>query len=174
MRKVILAVAVSLDGKIEGPKGEFDWCFTDQDYGMSEFLNGIDTILFGRKSYDLVVRMDESGEFKDPWIGYNNFVFSKTLTQVKEGYSLISDDISGFIKDLRSKEGKDIWLFGGAILTSSFIEIGLLDEIWLAVHPLLLGPGKPIFSNLMGRLPLNLIDSQVYSTGLISLRYAVN
>jgi len=173
MRKIILAVATSLDGKIEGPNGEFDWCFTDQDYGMSDFMGGIDTIFFGRKSYELVVKMDESGEYKDPYGDYNTFVFSNTLTRVKEGYNLISGDIEGRVQEIKSGEGKDIWLFGGASLTTSFIKMGMLDEIWLGVHPLLLGPGKPMFSDLKDRLPLSLLDSKIYSTGMVSLKYSV-
>lgn len=173
MSKVILAVATSLDGKIEGPNGEFDWCFSDQDYGMSNFMKRIDTIFFGRKSYDLVIRMDESGQYADPYGQYNNFVFSKTLTRVKEGYNLVSEQIADRVKEIKSSEGKDIWLFGGASLTTSFIEEELLDEVWLAVHPLILGPGKPMFLDLQDRLPLNLVDSKSYSTGLVSLRYEV-
>ena len=131
MRKVILEVAVSLDGKIEGPRGEFDWCFDDQDYGMTDFLNGIDTIFFGRKSYDLVMRMDESGEYKDPWGDYNNYVFSKTLSDVKKGYNLISEDVEKQVNQMKSAEGKDIWLFGGASLTTYFIEKELLKDLWI-------------------------------------------
>ena len=73
MRKIILNVAVSLDGFIEGPNGEFDWCFTDQDYGMSDFMKSIDAILFGRKSYELMLKMS-----KNPFPEKMKYIFSKT------------------------------------------------------------------------------------------------
>ena len=172
-RKIILSLAISLDGKIEGPNGEFDWCFDDQDYGMIEFLSGIDSIFFGRKSYELVQKMDESGEYKDPWGEYKNYVFSNTLTHVKKGYSIISGDIESQVREMKSGPGKDIWLFGGSSLTSFFINNGLIDEMWLAFHPILLGPGKALFEDLDKRFVLELIDCKSYSTGLISLRYSI-
>ena len=173
MRKIILAVAISLDGKIEGPNGEFDWCFTDQDYGMKDFMAGIDTVFFGRKSYDLVMRMDESGEYKDPYGNMNNFVFSNTISKVKNGYSIISGNIEDQVNEIKAKDGKDIWLFGGTNLTTSFINARLIDEIWLAHHPIILGPGKQLFEDLKGRVVLELIDSTSYNTGLISMRYKI-
>lgn len=172
-RNVILAVASSLDAKIEGPNGEFDWCFTDQDYGMNEFMSGIDTIFMGRKSYELMIRMEESGESENPYKSLDTYVFTNSLTQVKEGYSIISGDFVDKVKSLKKEDGKDIWLFGGTSLTTSFINSRLLDSIWLTVHPLLLGPGKPLFNDLAGRVPLKLISEKSYSTGLVSLTYAV-
>ena len=175
MRKIILAVAISLDGKIEGPNGEFDWCFTDQDYGMNKFLAGIDTIFFGRKSYELVRRMDESGEYKDPYRHLNNFVFTNTLAEVTEGYSIISGNIGDQVRELKEKKGgKNIWLFGGTSLTTSLMNAGLIDELWLSFHPIILGPGKPLFEDLNGRFPLKLINSKTYSTGLISIKYRIH
>ena len=173
MRKVILSAALSLDGKIEGPNGEFDWCFDDQDYGMTDFLKRIDSIVFGRKSYELVQKMDESGEFKDPWGDYDNYVFSKTLTTVKDGYTLVSEDPLTFMNTLKAESGKDIWLFGGASLTRAFIEQGLLDELFLGIHPIILGPGKPMFEDLKQRMPLELMESKVYNTGMISVSFKV-
>ena len=60
MRKVILALAVSLDGYIEGPNGEYDWCFTDQDYGLSDFFKRIDAVFIGRKTYELTLNMGDN------------------------------------------------------------------------------------------------------------------
>ena len=164
---------MSLDGKIEGPNGEYDWCFTDQDYGMGEFMKSIDTIFLGRKSYELVMKMDESGEYKDPYTSYTNYVFSKTLTKVKSGYTIISDNVSERIKEIKSGKGSDIWLFGGAGLTTSIIQFKLLDELWIALHPIILGPGKPMFSDLEDRLNLELFECKEYSSGLVSLKYSV-
>ena len=75
------------------------------------------------------------------------------------------------MKKLKKEKGKDIWLFGGAGLTTSLINLGLVDELSLAVHPVLLGNGKPLFNNIKNKINLKLIDSKTYSTGLISLKY---
>lgn len=170
MKKVILGLAVSLDGFIEGPNGEFDWCFTDQDYGMSEFLKGIDAIFMGRKSFELVQSM--GGE--NPWKGLTTYVFSNTLTSITDPDTrLVSGDAVKEANAIRSSSGKDIWLFGGARLTGSFMKEGLVDELWLSVHPILLGNGRRLFQHLDSRVTLHLEESKTYATGLVSLRYSV-
>lgn len=165
MRKIILGVAMSLDGLIEGPNGEYDWCFTDQDYGMKNFLKQIDTILYGRKSYEVA-----GGNIFPKKQG---IVFSSTLTRVNAGDQLVGKDTIGHIRQMKSMEGKDMWLFGGASLTASLMEANLVDELWLSVHPVLLGSGKALFANLPGRVTTRLLTSKTYNTGLVSLRYEV-
>jgi len=167
MRKIILGVAVSLDGFIEGPNGEYDWCFTDQDYGMAEFFQRIDTVFMGRKSYELTLTMEGGGGMPS----MKEYVFSNTLKKAKEGTTILSGDIKQSIEKIKKEAGKDIWLFGGAGLTSSLMNLGLVDEISLAVHPILLGSGKPMFTGIMKRIKLNLVDTKTYSTGLVSLVY---
>lgn len=168
MRKVILGLAVSLDGFIEGPNGEYDWCFTDQDYGMSDFMKRIDAIIMGRKSFEIA----QKHEGESLWKGVLTYVVSGTLKKIDDpDTKLISGDLLGEIGKLKRSEGKDIWLFGGAELTTFFINEQLIDEYWLAVHPIILGSGKQLFQNIEGRKKLKLIDQQAYSTGLVSLRY---
>lgn len=169
MRKIILGVAVSLDGFIEGPHGEYDWCFMDQDYGMSDFFKRIDTVFMGRKSYELVLTIE--GDSGIPPM--KEYVFSNTLKKVKEGTTILSGDIKKHIEKIKKESGKDIWLFGGASLTSSLMNLGLVDEISVAVHPILLGSGKLLFSGITSRIKLQLADSKTYSTGLVSLVYNV-
>ncbi|WP_020599294.1 dihydrofolate reductase family protein [Spirosoma panaciterrae] len=169
-RNVVLCVAVSLDGYIEGPNGEYDWCFTDQDYGMTEFLARIDSIFIGRKSYELMTNPNEAAsEYSFPQ--FKKYVFSTTLKNVGEGAELVSGDVKAQVDRLKSQPGNDFWLFGGADLTRSFMEEGLIDELFLAVHPILLGGGKPLFAGLKERVSLKLLDTQTYSTGLVSMRY---
>lgn len=168
MRKVILGVAVSLDGFIEGPNGEYDWCFTDQDYGMSDFLKRIDAIFMGRKSYELTKKI----EGQNPWKGMMTYVFSNTLKEINDkGVKLVKGDSKKEITSLKQEKGKDIWLFGGAELTTFFINEALTDELWLAVHPILLGSGKPLFRHINSRKKLKLVDHKTYDTGLVSLCY---
>src|SRR5688500_8805404 len=134
MRKVILQLATSLDGYIEGPNGEYDWCFTDQDYGLNDFFKRIDAVFIGRRSYEMALSME--GEMPGmPKL--TEYVFSRTLNEVREGSILIKDNVKEKVLDIKSQPGKDIWLFGGASLTSSLMNDGLVDEISLAVHPIL-------------------------------------
>jgi len=163
MRKIILGVAVTLDGYIEGPKGEYDWCFTDQDYGMEAFMNRIDTIFYGRKSYTMA-----GGNI---FPARKAYVFSNTLTQPLPDAEVISGDIVEAIRAIQRQPGKDIWLFGGASLTSVLINANLVDELWLSVHPLLLGSGKLLFQDLNERKYFVLKDAKTYSSGLVALFY---
>ncbi|MEI9920342.1 MAG: dihydrofolate reductase family protein [Bacteroidota bacterium] len=167
MRKIVLNVAVSLDGLIEGPNGEYDWCFTDQDYGLTDFFNSIDTIFMGRKSYEVAVANDGM----NMWKGVKTYVFSNTLTEspskdVKIIRSM--DEVATILQE----PGKNIWLFGGAELTTAFINNKLVDELWLSVHPIVLGSGKPLFQNIDTRKNFKLIDTITYSSGLITLKYS--
>ena len=171
MRKVILSLAVSLDGYIEGPHGEYDWCFTDQDYGMTDFFKRIDSIFIGRRSYELTLTMGDAAMPGFPKL--SEYVFSNTLKEVKPGAILVSGDIKAEIERIKQAPGKDIWLFGGADLTASLLEHNLIDEIGLAIHPVILGAGKPLFSRIRERINLHLEDSKTYSSGLVALTYAL-
>jgi len=169
MRKVILGLAVSLDGFIEGPNGEYDWCYTDQDYGMSAFFKNVDAIFIGRKSYEMSLGTDGGG---DMFPRMKEYVFSNTLKEIKRG-ELVSGDIEAKVKAIKKKPGKDIWLFGGAELTRHLMNLRLVDLLWLSVHPILLGSGKPLFSDIKGRVQLKLIEAKSYNTGLVSMMYEV-
>jgi dihydrofolate reductase len=170
MRKLILGLAVSLDGFIEGPNGEYDWCFTDQDYGLKEFFQRIDSIFVGRKTYEMSLGMDGG---VDGFPKFKEYVFSNTLNNVKEGAILIKGNIKEEVEKIKNQPGKDIWLFGGADLTTNLMNLGMVDELGLAVHPILLGDGKPLFKNIKERIYLKLADTKTYSTGLVYLTYIV-
>lgn len=166
MRKVILGLAVSLDGFIEGPNGEYDWCFTDQDYGLTEFSTRIDALVMGRKTYEMM----KGYEGASPWSHAKTYVFSRTL-KPESGFELLNGDLVETTKQLKQHSGKDIWLFGGADLATQFINHNLIDEYWLSIHPILLGAGKPLFHGIADRKKLKLIESKVYETGLVSVKY---
>lgn len=169
MRKIILNVAVSLDGFIEGPLGEYDWCFMDQDYGMGDFLSRIDAIFYGRKSYEVMLAAGPN-----PFADKRSYVFSNSSSLSFEGVEWINGDVVNKVKTIKQQSGGDIWLFGGASLTSFFLNEGLVDELSLAVHPILLGSGKPLFQNIPERKSLTLIGSKQYNTGLVILNYKLN
>jgi dihydrofolate reductase len=167
----LIGVAVTLDGFIEGPNGEYDWCFTDQDYGMQEFLKSIDATFYGRKSYEMM--QTYGGPEGNPFKGIKSYVFSRSWKGSGEDYELVSGDVIAQVKRIKQSAGKDIWLFGGASLTSSLMNAHLVDELWLSVHPILLGAGKALFSGIEGRRVTKLVESKVYETGLVSLRYSL-
>jgi dihydrofolate reductase len=176
MRKLILGLAVTLDGYIEGPNGEYDWCFTDQDYGLNEFFARVDAIFIGRKSYEIAQQHAENnnGEMIPHMPAMTEYVFSKTLKTVKEGAVLISEDSMTEVRRIKELPGKDIWLYGGAEFSDALMKEGLVDELWLSVHPILLGGGKALFRKQSNRTKLTLLKSKTYETGLVSLCYSIN
>lgn len=166
MRKIILNLALSLEGYIEGSGGEFDWCFTDQDYGFSAFMARIDTLVMGRKSYELMISMEE-----DSFADKRRIVVSQSLKNVEKGWELLEGEMEDAIGKLRETGGKDIWLFGGAELANAFLRADLVDELMLAVHPLLLGGGKPLFGDLPDRKYFKLLEARSYDSGMVILHY---
>jgi dihydrofolate reductase len=176
MRKLILGLAVTLDGYIEGQNGEYDWCFTDQDYGLNEFFTRVDSIFIGRKSYEMAQQYAENnnGEFVPGMPLMTEYVFSTRLSSVKKGAILIAEDSINAAQRIKAQLGKDIWLYGGASLTDAFMKAGLVDELWLSVHPMLLGSGKPLFRGSDSRTKLTLLESKTYESGLVSLRYRID
>jgi dihydrofolate reductase len=162
MRKIILSVAVSLDGFIEGPKGEYDWCPPPSKKEMDDFLKGIDIIFMGRKSYEM------AGEFMTP--EKLTYVFSNKLKQVRgKNVKLLSGDVTKEVEKIRNQDGKNIWLWGGASLTSWFINRNLVDEMWLGLVPIVLGSGKPLFENIEDRKKFNPTEAEVLK-GYFSLK----
>ena len=171
MRKVVLNLAVSLDGFIEGPNGEYDWCLTDQDYGMTEFFSSTDTIFIGRKSYEMIAGMEDE---YFPAI-QKIYVFSDTLPPVEHHKVEIIGraDFDNKVAAILHQEGANIWMFGGASLISAFVERKLISQMVLSVHPLILGGGKPLFQNIISKVDLLLVDTKTYDTGLVQLNYVL-
>lgn len=180
-RKIILDLAVTLDGFIEGKHGEVDWCIMDPEMGFNHFLNQIDTILYGRKSYDLwgqyTPEMEQTDSEKEIWELIHRkekYVFSRTQKGTDQKAIFINDHIPEEINALKNKPGKDIWLYGGANMITAFIHLGLIDEYRLSVHPVVLGEGKPLFVDIKQRLKLKLVDARTFSSGVVQLIYHAN
>ena len=168
MRKIIVNLCCSLDSFIEGANGEIDWCFTDQDYGMTPFLDRVDTLIFGRHSYVQLLEMAP-----DAFSDKQRIVISKTIQTEDKNTRIISSNVKEEIQNLINQSGKDIWFFGGASLLSTFLNLDLIDELMIAVHPLILGSGKPLFIDINQKKKLRLKDTKTYSTGLVQLIYEV-
>jgi dihydrofolate reductase len=177
-RRVILDLAVTLDGFIEGKNGEVDWCIMDSDMGFIDFLYQIDTILYGRKSYELWGNYTPETEVteteKELWDlvhSKQKYVFSRTQKGTDDKAIFINDQILEEVNKLKNKPGKDIWLYGGSSLITSFIRLGLVDEFRLSVHPVVLGEGKPLFMDIREKLNLKLVNTRSFSSGVVQLIY---
>ncbi|OAM94930.1 bifunctional deaminase-reductase domain protein [Pelosinus fermentans DSM 17108] len=101
----------------------------------------------------------------------NKVVVSTTYTASSGEVQYINRNIEAEIRKLKQEPGKDVWLYGGASLISTFINLGLVDEYRLSVHPVVLGAGKPLFESLRERLSLVLTDVRRYSSGVVQLVY---
>jgi dihydrofolate reductase len=177
MRKVILDLAVSLDGFIEGPNGEIDWCIMDDDMDFNGFLSGIDTIFYGRVSYDNWGNYQPDASTSEAeqqlWREVHSkkkYVFS-SQSRSDDHATFISADLVNKVSEIKNEEGKDIWLYGGASLISSFIQFNLIDIYRISVHPVVLGSGKPLFENLAGRIELRTTGTRVFKSGVVQLIY---
>ncbi|MEI4771651.1 dihydrofolate reductase family protein [Psychrobacillus sp. FJAT-51614] len=180
-RRIILDLAVTLDGFIEGKNGEVDWCIMDSEMEFINFLNQIDTILYGRKSYDLwgqyTPEKEVSDTEKEIWKSIHSkgkYVFSKTQKKSDNKAIFINDNIIEEMNKLKNGTGKDIWLYGGASLITTFINLGLIDEFRLSVHPVILGEGNPLFIDIKQRLNLILVNTKTFSSGVVQLCYHRN
>ncbi|CAM4021164.1 dihydrofolate reductase family protein [Lederbergia lenta] len=180
-RRIILDLAVTLDGFIEGENGEVDWCIMDAEMNFNQFLNDIDTILYGRKSYDLwgdfTPQNDANEAEKEMWETVHSkekYVFSRTQKRTENKVTFINDNIIEEVNKLKNQNGKDIWLYGGGSLITTFIELGLVDEFRLSVHPVILGEGKRLFMDINKRINLQMVDTKKYSTGVVQLIYRLN
>jgi len=179
MRKIILNLAATLDGFIEGANGELDWCILEEDMHFDRFLESIDTIFYGRVSYDQWgnYQPDASAPEMEKQIysaiqSKKKFVFS-SQPRVDNNATFISANVADLVKKIRNQPGKDIWLYGGAKLITTFIENGLIDEYMISVHPTALGAGKPLF-DISARLSLVLAETKVFKSGVVQLIYTSN
>lgn len=175
MKKLILYIATSLDGKIAKPDGDVAWL--DQlpnpdksDYGYADFYNTLDTTLMGRKTYDQVLGFD----LKEPlYPKTKNYVFTTQKDNPVEGFEFVNEDPVTFTKKLKQQEGKDVWLIGGAAINTPLFNAGLIDEMMVFVMPIVLGDGIPLFARSPNTNEIQLIDNKVYEGGAALLHYAV-
>lgn len=171
MRKVVYGGAMSLDGFIAGPNGEYDWIVMDPDIDFAAAMSRFDTFLIGRKTFDVMRR---AGNAAPPSPGIQNIVFSRTLRPEDCPEATLSHDAEGVVADLRARPGKDIALFGGGELFRSLLAAGLVDEVSVSVIPVLLGGGIPFLPSPAGRARLKLKKHLVYTkSGTVGLEYDI-
>jgi dihydrofolate reductase len=169
-RRVRYQVAMSLDGFIAGPNGEADWIITDPEIDFKEIYSWFDTMLIGRRTFEVMKGAGGSGSMP----GMQVYVCSRTLRQEDYPAVTIVAEPEAVVTELRSKPGKDVWLFGGGSLFGSLAELRLVDTVEVAVIPVLLGEGVPLLPAPANRVTLKLIRHKLYSkTGIMSLQYEV-
>ena len=172
MRHVIYGGAMSLDGYIAGPNGEYDWIVMDPDINFAEMNARFDTFLIGRKTFEAMRRMGSDGKSVP---GIQNIVFSRTLKPSELPHVDIRDDAERVVAQLRTKPGKDIALFGGGELFRSLLAASLVDAVGVSVIPVLLGGGIPLLPSPATRATLKLRSQRVYEkTGTVVLEYDIN
>jgi dihydrofolate reductase len=168
MRKIVAGFAISLDGYIEGPNGEYDWIMMDNDFDFAGHMKRFDSFFFGRNSYEKLL---QQGNISFP--GIKNYVFSNSLKTVDKNFTLLKGDINKLVADIKKQDGKDIAVYGGANLLSSLLDLNLVDELTMSVIPVVLGQGKPMTGILKQRVYLTLIEIKKFSSGTVQLIYQV-
>jgi dihydrofolate reductase len=185
MRKVILSIQVTLDGFIEGPKGELDWMVMDEELWeyVNDLLSTVDTTLFGRVAYQGFANywpaaatnpLSPKNEIDFAhWIEKTpKIVFSKTLEKLEwKNSRLVKGNIVEEVAKMKQQPGKDLLMFGGAGIASTFMKLDLIDEYRIKVHPIILGKGIPLFKGIKDRMNLKLLKSKTFDSGVVGLYY---
>jgi dihydrofolate reductase len=178
-RRIIVYIATSADGYIARPDGDVEWLNrrARADYGMGKFYRTIDTILWGRKTYDwLIAYYKKKGTTKKSLFDtkVTNYVFSrKPPRKPLPGVQFVSEPVKAFARRLRATPGKDIWMMGGGGLIASFLDAGEIDEFDIHVIPVFIGQGIPLVAPRHRDVSLRLRSSRKYPDGVVRLRYEV-
>ncbi|MGK0209279.1 MAG: dihydrofolate reductase [Patescibacteria group bacterium] len=174
MGKVVLYIAMTLDGYIASENGSIDWLKkyeknTDgEDYGYGDMIAGMGSVIMGNSTYK---QIQTFGEY--PYSDFDSYVFTRNLSLEKDSHvTYVHDSVKELISSIQKKSDKDIWLIGGGKLISSFLETDLIDEYILTVVPILLGKGIPLFSGDFGVRNLKLNSTKGYKSGLMQMNYS--
>jgi len=174
-RKIIVSIATSADGYIARPDGDVGWLDRPQPkghYGMGEFFKSIDTILWGRKTYDKGIEMGMKESGFSPKV--KNYVFSRSVAPSSAGaFEFVNEPIKPFAQRLRAQPGKDIWMMGGGEIIASFLDQGEIDEFSIHVIPILIGEGIPLVQPRHRSIPLKLLSTKKFPDGVVHLNYRV-
>jgi len=174
LRKITFGGANSLDNYFARLDDGVDWLMWSDEAGeiMRDYWKNIDTMLLGRKTYEVGLKMSKGK--KNPYSGIKTYVFSRTLAGKKpKGVEIVSKDAVGFVKDLKEKPGKDICLMGGGDFAKTLFEADLIDEIGFNIHPVLLGSGIPLFHKMKKQIDLELIECKPFKNGCVYVSYRV-
>ena len=180
MRIVTYGAACSLDGFIAGTDGALDWLHFSRDVEktMSRYWSTVDTVLMGRKTWEISAGQNAGTEGTGHSDGngaspIKTYIFSRTLREAPAGAEIVSSDAGRFVKELKRQPGKGICLMGGGELAGALFEAGVIDEVGLNVHPIILGSGIPFFRDPKRRIELELAESRTIDGGCVLSTYRV-
>ena len=172
-RKIIAHLAVSADGYICRPDGGIEWLerpMPKHGYNMAAFMKSVDTILWGRKTYDFAVKMGGVGVYGK----VKHYAFSsKPPKDVLPGVEFVREAIPDFVKRLKAAPGKNIWMMGGAGLIASFLDAGAIDEFSLHVIPVMIGEGIPLVAPRHRHIELELMETHAFEDGVVHVGWRV-
>ena len=169
-RRLRYGVAVSLDGFIAGPNGEFDWIVMDPSIDFAALYKEFDTAVMGRKTYEVLTAQGGHGAMP----GLEVVVFSRTMPAATyPGVRILNDDPGTALTELKSRPGRDIWLYGGGSLFRSLLDAGLVDTVEVAVIPVLLGSGIPLLPPGAASKLVLADQKTLPASGIVSLYYSI-
>jgi len=172
-RKIIVYIATSVDGYIARPDGNVDWLnrpMPKDGYGMTAFARSVDTILWGRKTYDFAAKMGGVGVYGK----VKHYAFSRQPpADPLPGVEFVFESIPEFVGKLKAVRGKNIWMMGGAAIIASFLDAGAIDEFSIHVIPVMIGEGIPLVAPRHRNIPLELISARSFPDGVVHLNYSV-
>jgi dihydrofolate reductase len=174
MRKVIYGGACSLDGYFADRNGAVDWLQFSKDVEgiMRESWASVDTVLLGRKTWEWA--SSRPGPDDPSVAGVTSYVFSRTLTSIPDKKAqLVTSDAGEFVRRLKAGPGKDMIVMSGGNFATSLLKAGLIDEVGLNIHPVLLGAGPPAFGDAGAQISLELTECRQLKGGCVFVRYAV-
>lgn len=166
-RRLKLFIAVSLDGCLARRDERLDWLLDDADYGYNDFYASVDTLIVGRRTYDVCLTFDEY-----PYAGKRVLVLSRSRNGVDQnGAEYTAEEPFELVHRLRSAPGAHLWLVGGGQIVRAFLAANLVDDFDLFVHPILLGDGLPLFPAGFPQTRLDLVSTEAFPSGLVRLSY---
>jgi len=170
LREVVLYIAMSLDGYIADEKDDLGFLsvveMKGEDYGYSDFINTVDTVIMGRKTYQKTLTF---GEF--PHKTRKCYVVSRSITGKDENVEFYNGDLTVMIKNLKEKNGKNIFIDGGAEVVNQLMKLHLIDKYIISIVPIFIGKGISLFNNGRQEENLKLIRSETFPSGLVQLWY---
>lgn len=176
MRKISLFIAMSLDGYIAKPNDDLSFLNLvekeGEDYGYAKFIDTIDTLIVGRKTYDYVLKNIGASHYDN---GQRDvYVITRTERQNVGRTTFYTGDLTELVKKLKSEKGTNIYCDGGAEVINILLQHNLIDEFIISVIPVLLGNGTRLFKDGRPEQTLTLITAQTFETGLVQLHYKSN
>lgn len=186
MRKLIFFMHTSLDGFVAGPNGEMNWIKVDEaifDF-VGTMTDRADTALYGRVTYEMMesywpTAADKPTATKhdiehSQWYNkVSKIVLSGTLKETGlHNTRVFGDNIAENINRIKQQDGKNIIIFGSPSASNSLLKMGVVDEFWIFVNPVLLGQGMPLFNDITESVPLTLLETRTFDNGVIALHYA--